>query len=168
VTNSIMAYIIAVLYCLTAQPHTSGSFSRLRVNEWDSLDLSSACAADLDGDGKPGLAYAVGSSFPFPNSVAIRGKNGDGTFATAVYYGRSGSSASICKADVDGNAMSETAAADVDDGKASVVKNNVDELLAFTVTYWRGRSACAAAWKQERPHWQAPQMFLHGPRAPAH
>jgi hypothetical protein len=97
---------------------------------------NSSCvtAADFNKDGAPDLALTRWGQQPdAPSNVAILMNNGDGTFATAVYYESWLDPSSVCTADFDGDGSPDLAVTHA--LGLSTLKNNGDGTFASAIDY---------------------------------
>jgi Big-like domain-containing protein/VCBS repeat protein/FG-GAP repeat protein len=104
---------------------------------WD--DVNAVAVADVNGDGKPDLLVAVGSTPEFRNgSVFVLLNNGDGTFGAPMGYLSGGYAWSIAVADVNGDGKPDLVVGNILDSVAAVLLGNGDGTFQPALTYNSG------------------------------
>ncbi|MDI1452030.1 VCBS repeat-containing protein, partial [Polyangium sp. 6x1] len=94
----------------------------------------SVATADLNGDGKPDLAVANGSS----DNVSVLLNQGNGTFAAAVHYAAGLIPTSVATADLNGDGKPDLAVANLISNNVSVLLNQGNGTFAAAVHYAAG------------------------------
>ncbi len=101
-----------------------------------SSGATSVTAADLNGDGKPDLAFTNNTS----NTVSVVLNNGNGTFAAKVDYPAGSVSYSVTAADLNGDGKPDLIAANYTSNTVSALLNNGNGTFAAKVDYPTGSS----------------------------
>jgi hypothetical protein len=137
--------LLAACYSLNISAAAAQSFaSKVDYPTGANSFPNSVAIADLNNDGKADLAVAV----EFFDAVDVFINNGDGTFASGVYYTVNGDTAAVTVGDFNADGKPDLASAGhtgSNNGSVCVLINNGDGTFATAVVYSTGPSSNTGA-----------------------